>query len=161
MAEIDDWGGVRRLFRSAFTSSLHYAIASVDAQGAPHLTPIGSLILDRPGHGFYFERFTTRLPRHLGKDARVCVLAVDSGRWFWLRSLIAGRFARPPAMRLYGVVGEARAATAREKALWLRRVRPLRFTRGHALLWRDMETVREISFERAEPVHLGAMTAGL
>ncbi len=125
------------------------------------MTPIGSLILDRPGHGFYFEKFTRNLPANLGGNPRVCVLAVNSSLWFWLRSLTAGSFGSPPAVRLYGTAGELRPATEREIGLWHRRVRRVRFTRGHKRMWRDMRMVREIEFDRIEPVEVGAMTQGL
>ena len=157
----ENWDVVKALFRDSFRSSFHYAIATVGKDGQPHVTPIGSLILGEPGCGFYFERFTQRLPRNLGADGRVCVLAVNSSRWYWLKALFQGRFASPPAVRLYGVAGQLRPADRREKALWLRRVRRVRFSRGYASMWADMDRVREIRFDRIEPVHIGAMTRGL
>ena len=90
------------------------------------------------------------------------MLAVDSGVLFWLKALFTGRFSRPPAVRLRGrAVGPAREATEAERALWLRRVRPLRFSRGHRLLWSNMRHARDVVFEEVEPVNAGAMTAGL
>lgn len=156
----EDWPQIKSLFRATFGSSFHYAVATVSGTGEPHVAPIGSLILGEPGRGIWFEKFPRRLPRHLGADGRVCVMAVDSGRWFWLRSLLRGRFARPPAVRLYGVAGELRDATDREVELWRKRVRPVGFTRGHALMWRSMARVRDIEFTRVETVHIGEMTRG-
>jgi len=155
------WNEIKTLFHDSFKSSFHYAIASTGADGAPHVTPIGSLILTRPGSGLYFEKFTRQLPRNLAADGRVCVLAVNSSRWFWIRSLLGGRFRSPPALRLHGIAGELRPATEREKALWSARVRRARLSKGHALMWRDMDLVREIEFTRAEPVEIGRMTQGL
>jgi hypothetical protein len=60
-----DWQTIKKLFRHSFTSSFHYAISTVTENGEPHVTPIGSLILGAPGHGFYFEEFPSRLPRNL------------------------------------------------------------------------------------------------
>lgn len=157
----ENWAEIKALFRESFRSSFHYAIASVGADGDPHVTPIGSLILGRPGQGIYFEKFTRNLPRNLDDGSRVCVLAVNSSRWFWMGSLFAGRFPRPPAVRLHGVAGPVRHATEREIALWQKRVGRVRFTTGHRLMWRDMSEVREISFDRIEPVQLGVMTSGL
>lgn len=154
------WDEVKTLFRASFKSSFHYAIATVNSEGQPHVTPIGSLILTTPGQGFYFEHFPSALPDNLQENPRVCVLAVNSGLIFWLRSLIGGRFAKPPAVRLYGRVGDLREATDIEKARWLKRVRPLSFSRGHALLWRDMQWVRDIEFDCMEPVSIGKMTDG-
>ncbi|MCB1874418.1 MAG: pyridoxamine 5'-phosphate oxidase family protein [Chromatiales bacterium] len=153
-----NWAEIRKLFQVTFRTSLHYAIATVNENGEPHVTPIGSLILTSPGRGFYFEEFARELPRNLEHNRQVCVLAVNSGRWFWLKSLFAGRFAAAPGIRLFGTAGEARDATAEELARWRRRVHRVRHTRGHALLWRDMRRVRDIRFSRVEPIEVGAMT---
>jgi hypothetical protein len=156
------WRTLRRLFASAFATSRCYAIATIGPDGAPHVTPIGALILRGAGRAFFFEEFTRQLGANLDRDPRVCVLAVDAGRWLWLRALFSGRFPRPPAVRLRGrVLGPARPATEAEKALWLRRVRSLRPLPGYRLLWADMARVRELVFEEVEPVETGAMTAGL
>ena len=159
MMEIEaDWQTIKKLFRDSFTSSFHYAISTVTENGEPHVTPIGSLILGAPGYGFYFEEFPSRLPRNLESNPKVCVLAVNSSRWFWLRSLIRGRFKVPPGVRLCGKAGEAREATDKEISLWQKRLRPVRFTKGHALMWRNMRTVRDIEFNRIEPINIGKMT---
>ncbi|MEN8761913.1 MAG: pyridoxamine 5'-phosphate oxidase family protein [Thiogranum sp.] len=154
----ENWIDIKRLFRRAFGSSFHYAFATVNENGEPHVTPIGSLILCDPGHGFYFEEFTRQLPQNLRKNRQICVLAVNSSRWFWLISLFRGRFASPPAMRLYGTVGDVREATEKEISLWHRRVRTVRSSKGYSIMWENMKMVRDITFSRVEPVHLGQMT---
>ncbi len=153
-----DWQAIKKLFRHSFTSSFHYAISSVTEDGEPHVTPIGSLILGAPGYGFYFEEFPSQLPRNLEANQQVCVLAVNSSRWFWLRSLIRGKFEVPPGIRLSGKAGKTREATDEEVSLWQKRVRSVRFTKGHALMWRNMRTVRDIEFTRIEPIDIGRMT---
>lgn len=157
----DNWHEVKNLFRESFTSSFHFAIATVNENGEPHVTPIGSLILGKPGVGLYFEKFPQNLPRNLCINNQVCILAVNSARWFWLKSLIGGRFSTPPAVRLHGVAGELREASEREAELWQKRIKSVSFSKGHALMWRDMSMVREIQFTRMEPVQLGEMTHGL
>lgn len=160
----DHWRGIRRVFAAAFSSSFHFAIATVGADGEPFVTPIGSVVLTEPGRGFYFEVFTTRLPKNLQREPRISILGVNSGRLFWLRALLFGRFPAPPAVRLRGrVVGEPRKATAREVALFQRRVRPFRRLRGYALLWGRLQRgqVRDLEIDSAEPVLLGPMTEGL
>ena len=153
-----DWHVIKRLFRKSFASSFHYAIATVTDDGRPHVTPIGSLILGLPGHGVYFEEFPSRLPGNLSNNPQLCVLAVNSSRWFWLTSLIRGRFQSMPAVRLLGEAGEVRAATDKEIALWQKRVSSVRFTKGHAMMWRNMRMVRDVKFTSIEPVHIGEMT---
>ena len=151
----EDWKVIKRLFNRSFNSSFHYALATVNENGEPHVTPIGSLVLREPGHGVYFEEFTQQLSRNLQYNKEVCVLAVNSSRWFWIKSLFGGRFASPPAIRLYGTVGEVREATEIEVNLWHRRVRWTRGSKGYALMWKNMKMVRDISFSRIEPVKIG------
>jgi hypothetical protein len=52
-----DWSVIRRVFTRGFASSFHFAVASVGADGSPHLTPIGSVMLGTTGQGFYFEEY--------------------------------------------------------------------------------------------------------
>ena len=154
----ENWEDVKELFKKSFKSSFHYAIATVNEDGGPHVTPIGSLILGKPGYGFYFEEFPRQLPNNFKINKQVCVLAVNSSRWFWFKSLVAGRFSSPPAVRLHGTVGEIREATEKEIKLWHNRVKPVSFSKGHAMMWTNMKMVREIEFTRIEPVHMGEMT---
>lgn len=155
------WEKIRKLFNRSFYSSLHYAIATVNPDGTPHVTPIGSLILLDGQKGVYFEEFPNQLPANLGSNPRLSVLAVNSGKLFWLKSLLAGAFATPPGIRLYGIAGQRREATPEELKAWHRRISPFRFTKGYQLLWKNMKHVREIRFESYEPIHLGMMTKSL
>jgi hypothetical protein len=150
----DDWAEIRRIFARA----LYASIASVDQQGRPHVSPIGSLILSRePGRGFWFERFTTTLPRNLEGDARLCALAVDTRLSLWGRALLQGRFPRAPGIRLRGFAGERRKAGDEELAYFQRRVRFARWTRGYKLLWSDFDRGREVTFDEVLPIRLGRM----
>jgi hypothetical protein len=157
----ENWKEIKALFKQSFKSSFHYAIATVNEEGEPHVTPIGSLILGKPGQGLYFEKFPRQLPQNLKTHKQVCVLAVNSSRWFWIKSLVRGRFSSPPAVRLHGTAGETREATEKELALWQERVKRVGFSKGHAIMWRSMSMVRDIEFTRMEPVQIGAMTRGL
>lgn len=49
------WDTISKVVQEAFNSCLHCAIGTVNDDGAPHVTPIGSLILRDDGTGFYFE----------------------------------------------------------------------------------------------------------
>jgi hypothetical protein len=155
------WPAIRRVFATAMRTSAHFAIASVNADGTPHVTPIGSVFLTEPGQGFYFELFTRGLPQNIQRNQRICVMAVNSGKLFWLRSLFNGRFAEPPAIRLLGYAGERRKASADEQARWQRRVAPVTFLKGYDLLWRRTDYVRELFFDGYAPVRLGAITKDL
>jgi hypothetical protein len=155
------WPAIRRVFAAARRTSSHFAIASVNADGTPHVTPIGSVFLTEPGRGFYFELFTRGLPQNIQHNQRICVMAVNSGKLFWLRALFNGRFPEPPAIRLLGYAGERRKATAAEQARWQQLVAPTRFLKGYDLLWRRTDYVRELFFDGYVPVRVGAMTKGL
>jgi hypothetical protein len=156
------WPAICALARASFNSSLHFALATVDADGAPHVTPIGSLLLDPDEpRGMYFEIFTKQMPDNLDRDQRICVLGVNSGKWFWLRALLRGRCDSPPAFRLMGTAGARRLATPTEIARLRKYLSRMRALRGYALLWGDLTAVREIEFESFAPVHLGAMTRGV
>lgn len=157
--ENGDWGELKRLAGRAFSTSMHFNIATVNADGTPLATPIGSLILSAPGEGYFFEVFADRLCANLDRGSPVTVLGVNSSALFWLKSLIAGRFESPPAFRLTGVAGARRAATEAERNRWQEKVRFLRWSKGHKLLWGKLDTVRELHFHALEPVRLGAMTS--
>ncbi len=156
-----DWALIKKTFHQAINSSGHYAIASIDKNGNPHITPIGSLMLGKAGTGIYFERFTRNMPKNFTHNKHICVLAVNGGKWFWLKAILLGRFSSPPAIRLSGKVGEKRPATQAELALWHKQVGSLSFSKGYKTVWADMDTVRDITFNEAKPVHIGNMTKNI
>lgn len=158
---LEIWKEVRAVFREAFKTTKHYAIASVDSEGNPHITPIGSLILTEPGKGYYFEIFTSQMRKNFEHNQRVCVLAVNAGSGFWFRSLFRGHFSKPPAVRLYGTVGDRRKPSEAEKNRWLRRVRFAKPMKGFAKLWVDLPYVREIHFDGHSAIKTGSMTRGV
>ena len=157
---VDEWPAIRRLFRKSFASSLHFTIVSVSADGSPHASPIGSLVLDpETSKGTYFEVFSTGLAKNLQTNRNVCVLAVNSGLRFWVSSLFTGKFREMPAPRLYGTVSDRREATPDEIQRWNKKIRNLMWLKGARALWGNVRYVREIHFTRAEKVRLGKLTA--
>jgi len=156
-----DWQLIKSHFRLSWKSNFHVSIASVNTEHQPTVTPIGSLFLNEDQTGFYFEKFPTLLPEHALINPNICVLAVNSGTWFWLTSLFKGRFDSYPAIKLYGQLGIKRKVTAPEKQRLLRRMRSTKRLKGYAYLWENMEYVRELKFTRAEKINLGVMTRGL
>lgn len=60
-----------------------------------------------------------------------------------------------------GRVGDLQEATDTEIALWQKRVKLVSFSKGHALIWRDMSRVRAIEFTRVEPVRIDKITSGI
>jgi hypothetical protein len=149
-----DWQTIRAVFRAGFGTGFHHAVATLGEDGSPQLTPIGSLVLGEVGRGFYIESYALGLARRLDRDPRICIMAVNGGRWELLKALWRGKADRPFGVRLLGTAGARREATAEELEHFSRRVRPLRFLRGHALLWGKMRTVRDVRFHAFEPVRL-------
>lgn len=169
MISENDWETITRVFRKALVGSYHYAIASVNEDGSPHVTPIGSLFLREDKTGFYFEKFPKKLPHNLKYNQNVCILAVNSKLLFWLRTLLRGEFFTPPGIRLIGTMGERRRATEEEVKLFLNRLKSLlplfsglvTKSKGYKLLWGDLKYVREIQFTSFETIEFGSMTSGL
>ena len=155
----EHWKTIQKLFQDAYDSSTHYAVATVKEDGTPHITPIGSLILRDDHTGYYFEEFPDGLPKNLKKNQRVCVLAINSSKSFWLKSFIRGKFPTPPGVRLWGNAGKKRLATPDELKEWHKRIEKAKPLKGYDLLWKDMKYVRDITFNSFEPVNCGEMTA--
>ena len=153
-----DWGTIRNQFNKSFRQNLFIPIASVDAENNPTVTPIGSLFLNNNQSGFYFEKYPAKLPLHAKTNQNICALAVNSSKWFWLRSLFKGRFKTNPAIKLYGQLGERRQATEKEIARLNRRMKATKGLKGNTYLWKKMDYVRDISFTKAETINLGEMT---
>ena len=156
------WPAIKRLTTRTRRTSLAFSVASVDPDGNPWVTPIGSLMFDRERpRAVYFELLTRRLSAHLDENPRVVVLGVDSGKWLWLRSFLKGRFSSPPGVRLIGRALPRRAPTEAEIQRWYRITGLGRKTRGGRMLWTSCRWAREIEFDGFEPVGLGPMTRGL
>lgn len=153
-----NWKAIRRLFRNAQFSSLHYAIATVNKEGTPHVSPIGSLFLRDDMSGFYFEELGGAMARNFKYNKHVCVLAVHSSRWFWFKSIIRGRFGSLPSVRLNGTAGEKRQASPEEIAQILKFIRPFKFSKGYDILWSRMNHVRDIAFDSYENINANEMT---
>ena len=50
----ENWTAIRTHFNKSVSSSLHVSIGSVNKDGQPTVTPIGSLFLNKGQKGFYF-----------------------------------------------------------------------------------------------------------
>ncbi len=153
------WSTIRQIVNAAGFSSFHCSVATVNPDGSPHVTPIGSLVLDpNEPRGFYMEEYPRHMAANIRRNNRVCILAVNSSKLFWLKSLFKGEFATPPAVRIIGTAGLRREANAEEMAAWQKRIRPFRRLKGYTHLWKNLKHIREIQFDTVEPVNAGIMT---
>ena len=157
----ENWSKIRTHFKTSFAANMHVSIASVNKEHQPTITPIGSFFLNENQTGFYFEKFTTKLNTNANTNKNICVLAVNSNKWFWLKSLFRMKFEVYPAIKLYGVLGDKRPPTEKEYRAFQRRVRKTKRLKGSQYLWEDMKMVREIKFTKAEKINLGKMTKTL
>ena len=155
------WETIQMVFQASLGSSMHYAVATVNEVGSPHVTLIGALFLRENRTGFYFDEFPVNMSRNLERNPRVCILAANSNPTFWQKSLLAGKFETPPAVRLMGSVGKKREGTKEEIAMWQDHVKLARGTKGYDLMWKNMQMVRDIYFDSFEPVLMGEMTQDL
>lgn len=157
-----DWDMIRQHFNKSVQTSFQVAIASVNSENTPTVTPIGSFILNKNQTGFYFEMYASKLRINGETNPNVCVLGVNTSNWFWLTSLVKGRFDSYPAIKLYGQLGQKRKATDIEINRFKKRVQMFRRLKGYQVLWNDkMEYVREINFHKAEKINLGKTTQHL
>lgn len=155
---IKNWSIIRQHFNKSFKTNFHVSIASVDANNNPTVTPIGSLFLNDNQTGFYFEKFTSKLPLHVNTNKNICVLGVNSNRLYWIKSLFKEKFSTPPAIKLYGELGEKRKATEKEIKRLNRRMQITKGLRGNTYLWGNMNFIRIVHFKKAEKINLGKMT---
>lgn len=156
-----DWPLIQDVFESGIRSSKHCAIASVDRHGRPHITPIGFIFLRDDRTAFYFEQYTKALPANFEHSKNVCLMTVNSGLSFWLRSLWRGRFLSYPGIRLHGEVGELREARPEELARLEARIGGARHLRGGKLIWSGLNNVRDIKLTSVDPVKYPRMMAHL
>jgi len=161
MGKISNWQEIKQHFNKSFRSNLHVSIASITSDNIPTVTPIGSLFLNNDQTGFYFEKYPSKLPMYSKINKKICVLAVNSNRWFWLSSLFSRRFNYYPGIKLYGTLEEKRKATDIEIKRLNRRMKMTKGLKGHKYLWGNMKMIRELNFTNAEIINLGEMTKDL
>jgi hypothetical protein len=155
------WPELRRTGLRGQASSLHCSIGTVGEDGLPTVTPIGTVFLHESPGGFFFDRYTSALARNVDANSKICLMAVDSSRFFWLRSLVAGQFAQAPGVRLYGTAGPLREASPVERSLVDARVRGTKWLKGSRLIWSSFTHVRDLHFTSFRPVAYPSMMENL
>ena len=139
-----DWKSIQQVFDAAQKASLHSSIATVDEFAQPSITPIGTIFLNDDQTAFFFDTFTEKLTENLKHNSKACIQAINSGKWFWLSSLIQGAFKDYPGVRLYVEIGDLRPATEQEKLAVDQRTKPLQWTKGSQFIWSEFTHVRDI-----------------
>lgn len=153
-----NWKAVTKLVTDSMKSTFCCGVGTVGADGAPHVTPIGSLVFTDVGKGFYFEQMPVRIGTNIRHTPGICIMAVNSSRMYWLKFFLTGKFRELPGIRLYGTAGEKRAATHEEQHLWKDKVKSFKKLKGYDVLWKDLNYGREVNFHSFEPVQCGRLT---
>lgn len=148
-----------RHIKNLVKKSLYCSISTVQKDGVPHCSPVGSVFLEDENRGYYLEMFTGAVQRAQSNNSHGCILVVNTSLLFWIKSLFKGYFPTPPAVRLLVKFGEKRPVSEVEEQRFRKRVRPLRMLKGHRLLWSRAEHAREFSIQKVIPVSLGKMTS--
>ncbi len=145
------------MINKALDASMCCAIATTMPDGAPHITPIGSILLTSAGNCIFFDKYSDTMTKNLARNNRVCMLFVHSGKWNFLYSLFKGAWSQIPALRLYGEVSDRRLASPEEVAAFKKAVRPFRWLKGYDLLWKNEGLVRDVKFDAVRQVNMGGM----
>ena len=151
------WNDITAILQQGKKTNKHFAIATVDEQGNPHVTPIGHVFFRDDMTGYYFDAYSKAMPQNFQGNKKICLMAVNSSSLFWLKSLIKGEFESAPAVRVYGEVGEPRQATNAELEEYRKSIRITRFFKGHKLLWQNLDRVRDIKFTDFKPAEYPVM----
>lgn len=157
----DDWLKIKTTLEQGQASTLYCSIATVNEDGTPHITPVGTVFLRDNHSGYFFDHYAESLGKNIDRNPNVCIMAVNAGRFFWFRSLISGRFVAPPGIRLYGKASAMREATKEEIKAIENRVKPSKWMKGARLLWTNFTHVRDIEFTDYKPVTYPMMMNGM
>ncbi|MCF6288516.1 MAG: pyridoxamine 5'-phosphate oxidase family protein [Proteobacteria bacterium] len=142
-----------------FAKSTFCSIATINSDGFAHVSPIGSVILHDKSHGVFYEKFTKNIPQNIKTNQLATIMCVNDGKWFWLKSLLKGKFKSPPAIRLVVKFGELRKEQDKEGKIFKRKVNIFKATRGYKILWSEMSDIREFEIIDYKPVYISSMTS--
>lgn len=157
----DKWNYIVKYYYEIMKSTKHCSIASVSKDGEPNVTPIGSLILTANNSGYYFDTFTRTLSDNIDSNNQICLLLMNTEKFFWLKALFKNKFSKPSGLKLTGTAGNKRKATPGEIKTFTDAIKPLKRFKGYNTLWNNLEYVREINFSEYYPINTGEMTFDL
>lgn len=145
MISPSEWQNIRQVVADAQRAAMHCSIATVNPQGFPSITPIGTVFLDQQSStGFFFDTYSTTFSENLQHQPLACIQAVNSSKLFWLSSIFKAKFKHYPGVRLYAEIGSLRPATAEEIEKVESRISTLKWSKGSKLIWSSFHHVRDI-----------------
>ena len=140
------------------TSLRRWSFATVNDMNEPHVAPIASLFLRDDKTGFFFDILATNTSKNLENNNKVCVMTLTQGKMFWFKALRKGKFPSPCGIRLKGTVGEKRKSTEEEITTFRKVIHRARKMKGYNILWKNLDYVRDITFEDYIPMNMRSMT---
>jgi hypothetical protein len=165
----NNWDELTKIVNKSFFSSHYFSVATIADDGAPHLTPIGSLMLVENKKGIMFEKYSVQMGNNIKTNNNICIMGINASLMAILKAVITKNLKDPLGVRLYGTAGERRKATKEEIESLHQRIqsalpifgRIIRHLSGYKILWGDMKYVRDIEFNKYEYVKFGKMTNSL
>jgi hypothetical protein len=147
-----DWPAILAYVDQAMKATYYVALATVDPDGVPTVTPIGSLVLNADRTGFFLERFPRTLGRNAEQNKNFCFLAENTRKWQILQQVRKGGYF---GVKLTGVLGERRPATPADVTRINHRIRFTRRKRAEQMLLGDAPQVRDLTVTRGDAIILG------
>lgn len=163
----NSWDEITRIVDKSFLSSHYFSVATITDDGAPHLTPIGSLMLGENNRGILFEKYSVNMGNNIKVNNKICIMGINASLMTILKGVIFKKLREPLGVRLWGVAGERRKATTEEIESLHRRIQSalpvfgkvIRHLNGYKILWGDMKYVRDIEFNKFDHVKFGKKTS--
>ena len=143
-----NWKHIKSVISLAQKSSMYCSIATVDSNGMPTITPIGTLFLrEEIGQAFFFNTYSSTIEHNISQNPHICIQDVNNSRTFWIKSMLQGLFNNMPGVRLYGEIKARRPATSEELALVEKRIKALKWTKGGQLIWSSFSHVHDVDIQ--------------
>ena len=155
----ENWKKITNYYTEYLKRSFYCSFATTSNKSEPNVTPIGSLILRDNFTGFFFDIFPSVMADNLEDNGRVCLLLINTSKFFWFKSFSRGVFEKPSGIKLAGTVGEKREATPEEKEAFLKKYKKFKRFKGFKILWGNLSYVRDVTFTDYYPINTGAMTS--
>src|SRR5690554_5767249 len=64
----DDWGKVKAVLEQGQASTLYCSIATVNPDGTPHITPVGTVFLGEDQRGYFFDHYAQALGSNIDQN---------------------------------------------------------------------------------------------
>lgn len=155
------WPNILKVINEGKKSNRFFSIATVNNDGTPHVTPIGHVFFNDDMMGYYFDQYSEAMPKNFETNKNICLMSVNSGTFYWLKSLFLGKFSISPAIRLMGTVGDIRDARTDEIEKLEKSISITSGLKGHKLLWSELNKVRDLQFTSFSPAKYPVMCEGL